>query len=346
MTHKERLIGYFYKNLLSCLWSFFLVVGGGTFVAYFFYIGYMPDLDLSSSVAIVGAAAISALFLALVMLLVLVFPGASWAATAGREAKIKALWQEEDGKPRLLGSVLWFGVPLVTFYIVGVVAFFAKLWSLLILVPVLIGSYFVAKKELGVAGLGLAVSLAFVWIAGLVSAFFAFFPFFLIYKLASAAEFQDQFNQWVVVSGVAVVVVLINLAAVAKPKDVKSLAWFLGLGAVALFVTLSHLGQYHVIPSRVVQLYKFGNIPSADVVIDIESCEVFDALDVRYQVSVSMCVISDVTILSRLGRNYYMEMSSEGGRTLRVAIPSDEVMAWSLIQTDESEGENSSEGPI
>lgn len=344
MSHKEKVVDYFYSHLLSSLWSLFLLLGGSVFIGYFAHIEYMPDLDFSSSVAIVGAAAISALMLAFMMLVIFVFPGASWAGLLGDNSKVQALWTDKDGRQKIRRVALWFGAPLITFYASGVAAIFVWWLPFPIVLSVILGSCFLARHWVGKSGRDLAVALFYVWGAGLLSAFFAFFPFWLIYVLGFSSENYNEPDRWFVVIVVGMIVALINLAAVAKPENVKSIIWYSGLGALALFITITRLGQYHVIPSRVIQLYKFGNIQSADIVVSDKSCRALEALDIEPQTSGQVCRLYEVTILSRLGSEFYIEADRHERRSLRVAIPSEDVVAWSITRSDEAKSKEQAEG--
>jgi len=336
MDHKSKLFEYVYAHLASTLWSLLLLLGGAVFVGYFAHIEYMPELDLSSSAAIIATAAISALILAVLLLVVLIFPGASWAGTIGSTSKIKSLWLDKDGKPSIKGTAIWFGIPLVTFYFCGVGAILIGWFSLLILLPVVVGSFVLAKRNTELLGWPLAIDLTLVWGAAFISAIFAFLPFCLIYLLATTADPQGPINRWIITLAVVVLVAFVNLAAAAKPDNVKSLLWYGGLGAIALFMILMQFGRFHVIPSRIIQIYKFGNIESAEVVVSLNACKGLSALNVQHEAPGDVCIISGVTILSRLGREFYVEAERKESGKLRFAIPAEAVISWAIPLNDTS----------
>lgn len=95
ILNKDKLLEYFYSNLASVFWSFFLVLGGGVFIAYFARIGYMPDFDLKSSVAITAATAVTSIIVISVLLVMTILPGAFWSgiwSNLGDISKLNKYW--------------------------------------------------------------------------------------------------------------------------------------------------------------------------------------------------------------------------------------------------------------
>lgn len=74
--------GYFEKNLMIALWSIFLFIGGLMFILHFAQIGFMPELDIKSSLSLLVASAFSAAITFLLCCLALILPGLTWSFCA------------------------------------------------------------------------------------------------------------------------------------------------------------------------------------------------------------------------------------------------------------------------
>nr|POR06209.1 hypothetical protein BOH68_08610 [Cobetia sp. MM1IDA2H-1] len=65
-----------------------------------------------------------------------------------------------------------------------------------------------------------------------------------------------------------------------------------------------------IIPKAVMKLYKFGDIKATKVVFDKDGCLILKEVGLKGVGGSDICYIKDVLILSRLGEEYYLEISS------------------------------------
>ena len=77
---------------------------------------------------------------------------------------------------------------------------------------------------------------------------------------------------------------------------------------------------------------KFGNIPTSELVLNTEGCAIFSALDIKIENKKSgLCTTNNILILSRLGRETYLQHSNKD-RILKFTITSSNVVSWSLLE--------------
>ncbi len=126
--------------------------------------------------------------------------------------------------------------------------------------------------------------------------------------------------------------VAVNILAAIPTKDIKAIYWYLGLGVATLFLISILFREFYRIPTIVMRLYKFGNIPTSELVLKTEGCAVFSALDIKIENKKSgLCTTNNILILSRLGRETYLQHSNKD-RILKFTITSSNVVSWSLIE--------------
>jgi hypothetical protein len=336
---KERLKDYFYSNIAIIFWSSFLLLGGGIFVAYYVHIEYMPDFDLKSSIAITAAAAVTALIIISMLLAVMVMPGASWGNTWGGESSLKNYWTDDEGNRTLLGVLVWFAFPLASAFGTFVVATFNR-WYAMIIFAVVISSFslfLIFRRKLAFR---LLVKEVFgLFGSAVISSVFMFLPLEMIWNLSFHESTSLRIPVWLagILSVCCIIYINVLAAAVSKQKHEKPFYWYLGLGVLALYVVLNAFEKFDRIPVRIMELYKFGNIKATELVLKKEACQSLAALGVEVvEYGADICIAKDILILSRLGKEAYLEHDSQN-HNMKFTVASDEIISWAISDVKGSE---------
>jgi hypothetical protein len=329
----EKLTTYFYSNLVTIFWSSFLLVGGGIFIAYYAHIEYMPDFDLKSSITITAAAAVTAILIISILLGIMVLPGVFWGNTWGAGSSLKKYWTDKGGNKTVRGLLIWFSLPLASLYSAAVAGFFVG-WYALFLVALTFGGFFLFVLLRGKQPPRLAAKeiWTLLWTA-LVSAMLIFIPLWLVLTLALHGEAAHRMPAWLAGLMSGCFIIFINTLASTTPKNIKPFYWYFGLSIATLFVVLSLFGKFYRIPVKVMELYKFGNIQTTKLVLKKEACKTLGALDVEIiPHGTDICVANDILILSRLGKETYLQYNTEG-HTIKFTVISDEIASWAVSET-------------
>lgn len=327
---KEKLLTYFYSNVVTIFWSAFLLFGGGIFVAYFAHIEYMPDFDLKSSVAISAAAAITALTITAVLLVVMVLPGAFWGSTWGSSSTLKNYWTDSEGSRTFIGLTLWFAIPLASIYGAAIVGFFVGWYAFLIVIAVFI-LYFLFVAFVRKLGYRVSAKEIFtLFYATIVASVIIFTPLWLVLSLSLHEEASLKLPYWLASLLSICFIIFVNVLAATNPKNIKPFYWYLGLSVTTLFVIFASFERFHRVPVRVMELYKFGNIVTTDMILRKDACKAFRALEISImEKDEDTCVAKEVVIMSRLGREAYLRHGSEVDG-VKFIIASSDIISWAI----------------
>lgn len=335
--NKRRIQDYFYDNAASIFWSCFLLLGGGAFVAYYANIRYMPEFDLSSSIAILAAAGVTTVIIIVVLLAIIILPGVIWSGIWGGTSSLKNLWTDDNGNRTFIGLVKWFLVPIVLFYLLIFLISVATVsgnWigPLLLFSLLVIFSLFILFKKTANFRLALKESIG-LWGAAAVSSVMLFVPLWLILNLSLQKIEPDALPSWAagLISGS--VIILFNIFAATKPKNIKPLYWYLILSVIPLWIVFSSFSNFHRVPYRVMEIYNFGNIVASEVVLKEESCNGIDALglDIIWYES-GVCVLENVLIKSRLGREALLLKDLDNVK-VRFTVDTSNIITWATRES-------------
>ena len=129
-----------------------------------------------------------------------------------------------------------------------------------------------------------------------------------------------------------------QFAKTINPKNIKKLYWLAGIGATTLFVMLFAFSNFYRIPLGVMQLYKFGNIQTTELVLKKEACKAFSSLKIEViEYGSDICVAKNILILSRLGKNAYLQYKNEH-KTVKFTISTDQIVSWAIQKTNDDIG--------
>ena len=342
MSIKLKIENYFFENISTVVWSAVLAIGGLVFLAYFTQIEYMPELDLSSSAAIFAAAAASAILIMLVLAGVFILSGAFWSST-NKGTALSALWIDKSGNYTNQGALLWFLAPILiaissiisitkSHIIEGITIITASSISYGILAWRNLPA--ITIRTFTKAFLGFLISIV-------ISAFILAFPLTLIFMMAASGSKNDLTTPWFSALLLSALVLAANLLVVIKPKTINPITWYAVIGFGVLIIVLIHFDRFSVVASRTLQIFKFGNITEASVVLNKDGCTAAEALELKAieKKSEETCILRNAKILSRLGSELYIEGQNLNNSFIRLSIPSAFVVTWSIpINTEPRAG--------
>lgn len=334
--NKEKLQEYFYSNVATMFWSVFLLLGGGIFVAYFAHIEYMPDFDLKSSITITAAAAATALIITVSLLVIMIFPGVFWRYVWGENSRFKNDWNDSEERFFSFGMFIWLIIPIGVAGVSILSSHYIGFKSTFIVVVALLFYFFYFVYSRKLTFIHALQEVLLLSVSAFVSSFMLFFALLFVLKLTFGEGVSRGLP--LLFSGAlsSSFIIYANLMATKKPKKLKSFYWFFLIGAFIFIVVFSSFGKFHRIPVRVMEIYKFGNVFVDDVVLKEDACKVFRALKIDVSDSIDeICTAEGVLILSRLGKEVYMQHSSEEGE-VKFTIPSDQIISWSIRDKRES----------
>ncbi|WP_462153142.1 hypothetical protein [Pseudoalteromonas xiamenensis] len=121
-------------------------------------------------------------------------------------------------------------------------------------------------------------------------------------------------------------VLFVNLLAAVKPRNIKSTIYYLGLGSGVLFFLLMSFKIMHRIPTRVMEVYKFGNIKTESIILKESACNTVGLLGLEPpEIKSKQCALEKALILSRLGTEFYIRKNN-----VEFTIKSDQIISWSV----------------
>ncbi|SEA01869.1 hypothetical protein [Alkalimonas amylolytica] len=321
---------YLYGNISTVFWFSFLSLGGAVYSLYYSNIGYMPDLDFQSAVTFLAVASITATLLVILFMVSLIIPGVFWVETWSNDSKFKRYWEKEDGSKNFLRVVGWFVIPLLFWLGVVVVIISEKPIYLPVFLIVLILVGWILNKKSQLTGKELATEYGRLVFTSIGCTFLAFFPIYIVSILTFSGVETTKGSSIFVGFLVAFAIGFINLLAIMKRKSQNGLIYYSVLGLTAFFILFSSFEMFHRIPERVMEIYKFGAIKNASVVFKSEACLPLKMQGVIQSFEAEApCKVSELTILSRLGEEFYIEKDK-----IRIAINKSDVISWAVSKPD------------
>jgi hypothetical protein len=329
------------SHLVTVVWGVFLLFGGVVFLAYFASIGFMPEIDVKTSVLLLAVSASTGGFLLVVAVLYLVCPGWLWIYETHRQESLKSPgWFAWPTLGLLLGFLSiprWWWVG--TFGIVSVAApllllLFGSLRArLAFFFRKLKDKLYSKQKVVQIVQRG---GTAGVFVYSLLLIFLVFLPLLALVDLL--IKQNPYLPKTAMLTAVAMVIIIWffnTLFVVARPSSISP---YLGVGFMILFLLIAMSGAWTAIPKWVMSIYKFGNLTNASLVLDEMGCAIVGhhGLKVtRYSAepktgavpTPTACSLPYVTIHSRLGNTYYVEVS-RGDASLRFTLPAEHVLSW------------------
>lgn len=255
----QKIKEYLYGNLASIFWSLFLLTGGGIFISYYAHIEYMPDFDFKSSITLLSAASVTAIFIVLLLLSILIFPGVYWTNWANT-TQLKKYWEDDEGNKELLKTTLYFGAPIMFCY--GLFFIWYQYGVFAILLYTATGTFFcyILLSKTDLCGKELWKELGKIAFTSLFCFVLTLVPLNIVLSLAASTPITSKGDRIFISLVVALFIAFANIMAVAKPPKMNGFLWYPGLGLITLFVLVSAFEVTYRIPERVMEIYKFGSI--------------------------------------------------------------------------------------
>jgi hypothetical protein len=328
----SNILSHLQSNLTTIIWGVFLAIGGASFLMYFARIGFMPELGLEASIALLVAMTLNVFIYFILLCFYTTVPGVSWSIAARGTTHLKAMLdadstKEKDGVSKWL--FLLFIFPSVLYVTaLDLLLWFARLgWSLFFLLPILyLATVIITRKEwTSREKMRFALYLFLSWV-------YFFVPFFLIYQLAKRPRFLTSGNIFVDTFSLQLLIVFTTICVLRIPKNKNLVLWHIFIGAMSLGIIIIVLGAWATIPAFVMRTFSWGNITDASIVVSHQGCSSLYNIGLEPACTNSLpCLDKDSTyrfdgidILSRLGHFYYLRDK----RGVKFSLPSSVIMAW------------------
>jgi hypothetical protein len=346
-----KLIDYFLSNVMKTVWGVFLFVGGMFFLIYFTSIGFMPELDLQASLTLLATSALMGCWVLTLISLGLIGPGWIWKSTTNNNEKLKALWY--NGEQWVWWrAFLWVGLPFIGFVAGLILLLWIKIdwwaWSKWVGGTLLIGSLIMPLPVIliwekwlcnptGIPKLWAIVG-NFYWGFLYSAAVFFPLPYVLLGFLPYAPDLVTFASAPVLLLGAAIVIALFNAILATSPYS----AWqSIVVSCSILVYVIMFFNAWPFIPNYVMNIYKFGNLANATLVLNETGCAIVEHHGVKATPSTpspktdtnaqpQTCSLSKVSIYSRLGSTYYLEASRNENTSVCFTISAQNVLSWAI----------------
>jgi len=319
-----RLFEYVIGNLIAVISALGAFVGGVTILIYLMGEGYFPaDINAASIGLLLAAAALVGIVLTILFGLYFILPGFIYRHILADEFKEDSIKLLSDRAIILLLDVPAVAVAAIflIWLIIGTkstISFcFLLIFSILVLVLVLFAAPSAYPRTNNIE----KGNRPKWWKAPavvVVSAILAAIPWFLILLLAIgySRNGADDFNVWIAIIGMSVVVVASN-HVIARVEKLWAL---LIVSFAGLFIVLVSTQQINLIPRMVVHALTIGDIRNASLQLDEQGCQI--AMQYASLIPVvtknvpqkktkhekpTVCTLSSTTIAWRIGNEYLID---------------------------------------
>jgi hypothetical protein len=320
------------------------------FLVYFYSIGFMPELTPQASITLLATSVLTAAFLLILLTSSLFAPFVLWKILMPNHERLQILWHKgEQYAP--VRAMAWVILPFVVIVIVGGIFFlspatFERLgisieWylafiAIILLLPSLVLLLFWKKlRDNPPCILRWPVTrdlflFHFLSFGGLVISFHTLIVVFIRNSHLSSIDAITLYF----------LVLIWNFSMVTNTPKIP-LRKHLFIALFIIFFLFLRTDKLTLIPSRIMNIYKFGNLPNASLVFDEIGCSIVQHYGMKVTLSTpdpktatppnpKTCSLPNVMIHSRLGNTYYLEASRAEGPPVRFTIPSPNVLSWAL----------------
>ena len=335
-TSAPRLNDYAVRNPVASLSAATLTVGGLLLMGFFLRIGFMPDLDLAGSMALLFAAAVVGLATLFMLVLATVMPGVATRylldeikrpvtgrallAMAGPAAVFVAIAVLQPlfapSTPKLLGNWLWaaFAASAVIASAAQVGAFGMPRWR-------------DAPRQC-LREIATLTGASLVWVLGLL----------MVVQAALNVAVDSVHAVWItvfVLVGWLFFIICINAAMAAIPLRHSILVGPLA-GVVSLLLLAMLTSSFSTLSAATVRLLGIGDLRGVSVVVSPETCQALRTMAGSIQCEpledkAQAGLLKDVTIVSRVGAHVVLEKAPAAAPTpvpRRLVLRKDAVVLW------------------
>ena len=178
-------------------------------------------------------------------------------------------------------------------------------------------------------------------------------PVFLL-NFIFLQEYQQDIQNFSIslITFLAIYIIVSNTLVVAKPNRVNKIYWFAALGLICFLIVTLYTDQATTFPKTIMRTYKLGNMEALSIVLNKQSCininksikfhlaQIPDTNKVRqFPIENNSCIIPNINILSRLGKESYIEIrikTKEKKRkelmAFRTLIPTSSIIQYNIIK--------------
>jgi hypothetical protein len=310
----------------AALWFVFLLCGGVVFAVYYARIGYLPDIELNSALSYVAAASMIGASLIALLTLLIVVPGYIWTTQLTHREPLSALFCE--GKhisyKFLQNLILWLFLSATLMHLI-LILHYRSLFLLLLLIALtkeLIIWFLEIKKDChqkGSKARELFIAYSFWYAVSMGSVLVAIYILFKFLDLSQAVWVKTHF----VICTLGVVIANSVVTVFLHQKRwlwACALALFFALGLVVATDYFDH------VPNRILGNYGFGT-DHVQIVVNNEGYKTLKSqgLVAGDDSNVDAKAISDVSILCRMGENYFLKINNR-----KVTLRKSNVLSWSV----------------
>ncbi|WP_198085483.1 hypothetical protein [Variovorax sp. E3] len=341
---------FVFANPIKTFATSVLTIGGLIVLAFFVRIGFMPDVDLASSTALLSAVALVGLGTITAFVLIAVLPGVvtQYALRASRLPPDKGTLATIAAAGVLFPIVIVIGAWVYegrfasfTNYLIPIffaVPVVAVVWRVFSLSKAREKSAHLAEAKVeGGAGLESIFLLsfsAFAWIVGMFTAL----------QIALRFSAGSDHPSWLILVVVSAwFLLLIGLNVATAHLSIKQAWLFAPISSSVMLLVLTLLtGNFFEIPVSTIRVLGFGEMKNVDLLVKADVCRslpMTSSSDLRCVISSSESVgiLRDVTIRSRIGAQMVVEKSGASSssksatrQVARLVLKKDDVVMWTV----------------
>ncbi|WP_143714457.1 hypothetical protein [Laribacter hongkongensis] len=353
---------YFHENTLKIAWSVMLFLGGLLVLIYFGHIGFLPEIDLSNAIALLASMALIGMFIVFFFSGALIFPGVLLKSFVSYgfllESIDKQIISPAQGKPKptqldlsrisaaaaLAAAFLQVGALIFSTATKFASNFYLHLFFLALSLLFLSFLWFLFKRSReNIADSSkvrhqgncwkFSILLLFWVVIGIVPSL----PFFLVYRG------PDDWTAWLSLGMWLFWVGLSNGMWGFEKQKVKW--WLVGcIGLSSLYVFVFFISNPSFISVSAVRFLGLGSVENVRMVVNKNGCRAISLLagekSCHTKENAELFVTKKVTLQSRIGSQYLIEVRSVSGEMLRVVLDKKDVISWASSPLKQSRNED------
>lgn len=348
MDIKEKLIDYISANIIKTLSFLFLLFGGLIFFIYYIDIRYLPDLNLANIGTILSFASITGIILIISIVLMLVFPAFCWDRAIYQNEIIRNIWTDKARKTIVI-------IVFPVFVIYSSIFLYLKkdnIWWITLNLLWIISLYLWGANESKKRHLSQ-------------KKFLQEYSSFLAYKIFGSfisiipiimliAIFLNDYKEKNLITACIFLIsgiMFVNILIIFIPNSETSVYKYPIFGIISFLIIIIFTNKTTLFPRVIMETYQLGNIKASSIVLNKKGCIAINQVMALHQIENApsnkilqfkiendSCVIPDVYILSKLGKEFYIEIN--GVRTenkkkqdisIKFPISSSDVTTYSQI---------------
>lgn len=295
---------FFEKSDISFMQYVVLLVGFIIVFSYYFSIGFVPEMELSSLISLLVVSFASALGIAIASFVFLVFPSMVWSYFA-ELTDLDCYYLDNKGLPRFLALFLLFVLPAIAFFSLII---YQNIESIIFNVAILLFFLlFMISQRLDFFSVITKLSLH-------IASLFLGFLFFIFPLLFIEQSIRNNEVDWLlepiddtekIIIYLIVVIFLAFFNALALRTSISnSYHRFLLPPFILFFLIMMYFIGWITVPKGIMKTYQFGNIETSQIILKEQGCQTIEMLGIKPKCNFSknICSVRCIKIESRLGK--------------------------------------------